>query len=221
MPTTDLDDLKIAWNELNRQLERQNALTLRQMKESKLGRFRSGLRPLVFGQILQLLLGAVITIVSANFWVSHLNQPHLVLSGLFLQAYGILFIAFAVQDLILIRRIDYSAPIVVIQRQLAELGTWHIRTAIWYGVAGSVVWLPVLIIILHLLGADIWIQKPRAVWWLLASAFVCLAFNYSLVLLARTPGKCGRALAGSWIGRSVNRAQVTLNEIEEFERERA
>ena len=26
---------------------------------------------------------------------------------------------------------------------------------------GSVVWLAVLIIILHLLGADIWIQKPR------------------------------------------------------------
>jgi hypothetical protein len=42
MPTTDLDDLKTAWKELNRQLERQNELTLRQMKENKLGRFRSG-----------------------------------------------------------------------------------------------------------------------------------------------------------------------------------
>ena len=221
MPTTELDDLKIAWKELNHQLERQNALTLRQMRESKLGRFRSGLRPLVFGQTLQLILGAVITVVSADFWVSHLSQLHLLLSGLFLQAYGILFIAFAVRDLMLIRRIDYAAPIVVIQRQLAELRAWHIRAAIWYSMAGSVVWLPVLIIILHLLGADIWIQKPRAVWWLVASGFVCLAFNYGLVLLARTPGKCGRSLADSWIGRSVNRAQAALNEIEEFERELA
>ena len=215
----DLDDLKIAWKELNRQVERQNALTLRHITENKLGRFRSGLRPLVFGQTLQLILGAVITIISANFWAGHLNQLHLLLSGLFLQAYGILFIAFAVRDLILIRRIDYSAPIVVIQKQLAELRAWHIRAAIWYGIAGSVVWLPVLIIILHLLGADTWIQKPRAVWWLLTSAFVCLAFNYGLVLLARSPGKCGRALAGSWIGRSVNRAQAVLTEIKEFERE--
>ena len=221
MPTTDLDDLKIAWKELNRQLEWQNALTLRQIKENKLGRFRSGLRPLVFGQILQLILGAVITVVSADFWTSHLNQAHLLLSGLFLQAYGILFTAFAVRDLMLIRRIDYSAPIVVIQKQLAELSAWHIRAAIWYSMAGSVAWLPVLTISLHLLGADIWIQKPRAVWWLLASAFVCLAFNYGLVLLARMPGRCGRALAGSWIGRSVNRAQAALNEIEEFERELA
>jgi hypothetical protein len=218
---TELDDLKIAWKELNRQLERQNALTLRQIKENKLGRFRSGLRPLVFGQTLQLILGAVITIVSANFWVGHLNHLHLLLSGLFLQAYGILFIAFAARDLILIRQIDYSAPIVVIQKQLAELRAWHIRAAIWHGIAGSVVWLPVLIIILHLLGADIWIQRPRAVWWLVTSGFVCLAFNYGLVLLARLPGKCGRALAGSWIGRTVTRAQAALTEIKEFERELA
>jgi len=221
MPTTDLDDLKIAWKELNRQVERQNALTLRQIKENKLGRFRSGLRPLVLGQTLQLILGAVITVVSADFWVSHLNQVHLLIAGLFLQAYAILFIAFAVRDLMLIRRIDYSAPIVAIQKQLAELRAWHIRAAIWYGMAGSVVWLPVLIIILHLLGADMWMPEPRAVWWLLASAFVCLAFNYGLVLLARSPGRCGRALAGSWIGRSVNRAQAALNEIEDFERELA
>ena len=218
---TDLDDLKIAWKELNRQVQRQNALTLRHIKENKLGRFRSGLRPLVFGQTLQLIVGAVLTIVSANFWVGHLNQLHLLLSGLFLQAYGILFIAFAVRDLMLIRQIDYSAPIVVIQKQLAELGAWHIRTAIWYGMAGSVVWLPVLIILLHLLGADTWMQKPRTLWWLLTSAFVCLAFNYGLVLVARSPGKCGRALAGSWIGRSINRAQAALTEIKEFERELA
>src|ERR1700750_2660830 len=114
---TDIDDLKTAWKELNRQLERQNTLTLRQIKENKLGRFRSGLKPLVFGQTLQLIVGAVITIVSANFWLSHLNQLHPLLSGLFLQAYGILFIAFAVRDLMLIRQIDYSAPIVVIQKQ--------------------------------------------------------------------------------------------------------
>src|SRR5690349_111933 len=114
---TELDDLKIAWKEL----ERQNALTLREIPQNKLGRFRSGLRPLVFGQTLQLILGAVITIVSANFWVGHLNQLHLLLSGLFLHAYGILFIAFAGRDLIMIRQIDYAAAIVVIQKQLAEL----------------------------------------------------------------------------------------------------
>ena len=221
MATTDLDDLKSAWKELGYQLERQNALTLRQLKENKLMHFRSGLRPLVIGQTLQLIMGAAITAASAQYWVNHLGTPHLVICGILLQAYGIMFMAFAVRDLMLIRQIDYGAPIVVIQKQLAQLSAWHVRAAIWYGITGSVVWLPVFIILLHSLGVDLWSQTPRKVYWLIATVFVCIAVNYGLVLLARRPGKCGRALAASWIGRSVNRAQATLHEIEEFEREPA
>jgi hypothetical protein len=46
-----------------------------------------------------------------------------------------------------------------------------------------------------------------------------LAVSCALLLLARSSGKCGRALKDSWIGRSVNRAQAILDEIEEFERD--
>ena len=216
---TNLDDLKNAWTELSRQLERQNALTLLQVRENKLARFRSGLRPLTIGQTLQLALGILITAVSAQFWVNHLNSPALVICGAVIQAYGIMFIVFAVRDLILIRRIDYGAPVLVLQKQLAQLRAWHLRAAVWYGMAGSVIWLPVFIIVLHWLGADFWVTKPRAIYWLAGSALVCLLLNYGLVLLSRSPGRCGRALAASWIGRSVNRAQDALTEIDEFERE--
>jgi hypothetical protein len=219
MPTNDLDDLKSAWNNLSRQLERQNALSLEQLKQNKLGRFRSGLRPLMLGQTLLLIIGAIIVAASAQFWIDHRGVPSLVVCGVLLQAYGIMFIAFAVRDLMLIRRLDYGAPILIIQKQLAQLRAWHIHTGIWYGLTGSVVWLPVLIVMLHFLGADLLLHKPQKVYWLLASALVCLGLNYALVRLARTPGKCGRALAASWIGRSVNRAQAILGEIDEFERE--
>ena len=56
------------------------ATKLSRLKE-RLGRFRSGLRPLVFGQTLQLIVGAVIIIIAADFWVRHVNQLHLLLSG--------------------------------------------------------------------------------------------------------------------------------------------
>jgi hypothetical protein len=221
MPPTTLDDLKLAWNELNRKLERQNALTLHELKQNKLARFRSGLRPLVLGQTLQLILGAVIAGWSAEFWISHITNAHLMICGVLLQAYGIMFIVFAARDLALIRRIDYSAPVVVIQKRLAELRAWHIRAAFWYGMTGSVIWLPVMLLLLHALGTDLWIDKPNKVYWLIASAFACLAFNYGLLLLARSPGRCGRSLRNSRIGRSVNRAQESLDEIENFERELA
>lgn len=219
MPTTTLDDLKLAWNELSQKLERQNALALHQFKENKLARFRSGLRPLVLGQLIQLIIGAVITACSAQFWVNHFGRPQLLICGLLLQAYGLMFIAFAVRDLVLIRRIDYAAPIVVIQKQLAELRAWHIRAAAWYGLTGSVIWLPVMIVMLHAWGADRWIDKSHKMLWLISSAIACLALNYGLVRLARAPGRCGRSLRRSWIGHTVNRVQTTLDEIEKFERE--
>ena len=219
MPPTTLDDLKLAWNELSQKLERQNALALLKFKEDKLARFRSGLRPLVLGQLAQLAIGAVITGVSAQFWVNHIDSTGLVVCGLLLQAYGIMFIAFAVRDLILIRRIDYAAPVLDIQKQLAELRAWHIRAAAWYGLAGSVAWLPVMLIVLHLLGADLLLDTPGKIYWLIASVVVCLALNYGLIVLARSPGRTGSCLRRNWIGHIVNRAQATLDEIEKFERE--
>jgi hypothetical protein len=220
MTTTTLDDLKIAWNELSQKLEWQNALALRQFKETRLARFRSGFRPLVLGQLGQLIIGLGITAFSATYWVNHLGRLPLLICGLFLQAYGIMFIAFAVRDLFLIRRIDYAAPVIEIQKELAELRAWHLRAAVWHGLTGSVVWLPVMIILLHGFGADeSWISQPHKVIWLLSSIAACLGLNYGLIRLARSPGRCGRALRKSWIGSTVNRAQAVLDEIEEFERE--
>jgi hypothetical protein len=218
MSVTELDDLKAAWQTLNRNLERQNALTLQQFRENKLTRFRSGLRPLVVGQFLQLIIGIVITVVSAQFWVNHIHAPLLLTCGLLLHVYGIMFIAFAARDLLLIRQIDYAGPVIDIQKRLAELRAWHLRAAVWHGYTGSVVWLPVMIVLLHLLGAKVSLESQKVVWLTLTAA-VCLAFNYGLVRLARSSGKCGQALRKSWIGSTVNRAQAVLDEIAQFEKE--
>ena len=76
-----------------------------------------------------------------------------------------------------------------------------------------------MIVVLYLLGADFWMDKPEKIYWLISTAVVCLASSVGLMLLARSPGKCGLWLRESWIGRSVNRAQAALTEIDEFERE--
>jgi hypothetical protein len=219
MSVTELDDLKIAWQTLNRNLERQNALALHQFKENKLARFRSGLRPLVVGQLLQLLVGIAITAASARFWINHLSAPTLLICGLLLHAYGIMFIALAARDLLLIHRIDYAAPVLEIQKQLAELRAWHIRAAAWHGFTGSVIWLPVMIVVLHMLGPKGAVANPAKIVWLISTALVCLAFNYGFMRLARSSGKCGQALRKSWIGSTVNRAQTALDEIARFEME--
>lgn len=219
MNPTDLDELKLAWRELSQKFDRQNALVFARLIEDKLTDFRSGLRPLIVGQVLQLVIGAIITGFAAEFWIAHIHKVPLLVSGLFLHAYGIMFIAFAVRDLALISGMEYSAPVLTIQKQLAQLRGWHIRAAVWYAMTSSVVWLPGMLIALHYLGGDMLFDKPHKYVWLVSSAVVCFAVNYALVFLARSSGRCGAALRNSWIGRTVNRAQETLDEIAQFERE--
>lgn len=221
MPATELDDLKLVWQNLNRNLERQHTLALHQFKESKLDRFRSGFRPLVIGQTIQLICGALLAAVSARFWLNHLGTVHLMVYGILLHAYGIMLIVFAVRDLVLIHGVDYGVPVVAIQKQIARLRAWHLRAGMWFAVAGCFIWTPLMLMIFYWLGADVWMGKPQVVYWFIFSSFVCLALTYGLVRWSRRPGQARLAtyLRESSAGRSVNRAQAMLDEIERFERE--
>ena len=62
-------------------------------------------------------------------------------------------------------------------------------------------------------------DQPQKLYWLIATALVCLGFNYGLLLLSRSPGKCGIALRRSWIGITINGAEKAVEEIAQFERE--
>lgn len=220
MPATELDDLKAAWETLNRNLERQHTLALHQFKESKLTRFRSGLRPLATGQVLQLVCGLILAAFSAQFWLKHLGAYHLMIYGILFQGYGIMLAGFAVRDLILIYRIDYGAPVLAIQKEIASLRAWRVRAGMWLAVAGCFIWLPLILLVPYYLGADPEVPSPQSVVWFILNILVCLALAGAAVHLFRNgKGRLAKALRESAVGRSVNRAQVLLEEIAEFERE--
>lgn len=218
MPTTELDDLKAAWQTLNRNLERQHTLALHQFKESKLARFRSGLRPLATGQIIQLVCGVILTGFAAQFWMKHLGAYHLVIYGILFQGYGMMLAGFAVRDLMLIHRIDYGAPVVAIQKEIAALRAWHLRAGMWLAIAGCFIWLPLILLIPYYLGVGAPIANPQVASWLVLNILVCLALAGAAVhLFRRGQGKLAKALRESAVGRSINRAEAVLDEIARFE----
>ena len=218
MPTTELDDLKTAWQILNRNLEREHTFALHQFKENKLARFRSGLRPLATGQIIQLICGVILTGFAAQFWVKHLEAPHLMIYGILFQGYGMMLAGFAVRDLMLIHRIDYGAPVVALQKEIAALRAWHLRAGMWLAVAGCFIWLPLVLLVPYYLGANTWIASPQVLSWLVLNILVCLALAGAAVhLFRRGQDKLAKALRESAVGRSVNRAEAVLNEIARFE----
>jgi hypothetical protein len=220
MTIPELEELKAAWQTLNRNLERQHSLALHQFKQSELVRFRSGLRPLALGQIVQLIAGIMLVAFAGQFWARHLGAYHLMIYGILFQGYGTMVAGFAVRDLILIHRIDYGAPVVVIQKALASLRAWHLRAGMWLAVGGCFIWLPLILLIPYYLGANNWIASPEVVSWLILNIVVCLGLAGTVVYLFRHgKGKVAQALRASAVGRSIHQAEASLAEIAQFERE--
>lgn len=218
---TELEDLKITWQTLNRNLERQHPLALQQFRETKRSRFQNGFRPLVIGQIIQIIGGALLALWGGSFWVDHLAVAHLMIDGILLHLYGLMMIIFAARDLFLVRRFDYSAPVLVLQKQIGDLRAWHRTTGLWFGVAGCVIWIPAMLMIFQRLGADVWRRNPEVVGWFLLCGFVSLGIMGGLIAFSRRPGreKFARGLDNSTAGWSVRRAESVLEEIEHFEKD--
>ena len=219
----ELDEMKLAWQSLDRRMARREALDLENYKERKIATARSRLRPLVVGQVMQLLLGIAMVMLSASFWVAHRHTPHLLVSGLLVQAWGLMHLVCAARELHQIISIDYAEPVLAIQRKLAQLRAWRIRSGRLFGAVGCVLWLPLLLVVFKAgLGLDLYARAPR----IYAIVMVGTAIGSLVALLAfrrwmRHPrgAKIAKAEEDQLAGPSVNRAQSVLDEIARFERD--
>jgi hypothetical protein len=215
----ELDEMKLAWQQVNRRLEQQQALNLQMFKDNRLDKADKALRPLRRGQIIQIVAGAALMLLFAPYWVAHRSTLHLMAYGLLMHAYGLMLILTAARNLYLQSRLDYVAPVVEIQRRIAALRTWRLREALLYGVTGCFIWIPLLLIGFQAAGADVWVTAPSVVWGNVAAGVACLAVLYGIVHWSRLPGheRFKAALDNSGIGRSVRRTQAMIDEIARFE----
>ena len=65
----ELDDIKSAWQSIERRLAAQNAMTFMVLKEKRTAQAKSALWPHVVGQILQLLFGVFLRSAIRLFFV--------------------------------------------------------------------------------------------------------------------------------------------------------
>ncbi len=216
----ELDDMKAAWQTLSQRLETQTTLNLQMFKEGKLDRMRRGLRPLVWGQAIQITIGALIAIWGGGFWFDHKDVPHLLIAGLFVHATGILMIALGALMETLIFRIDYSAPVLTIQRQLAQLRKVYVRAGIAVGLPWYVLWVPFTMVALKsVFGPDLYLNAPRIVRDNVGFGIVCIIGTLTFLRWARGRPRVARRLGDFAAGRSIVRAQGLLDEIAQFQQE--
>lgn len=217
----ELDELKQAWQQLDQRLDRQYALEMHRFDADRIERARRRLRPLWFGQLLQIAFAVVTIVLSASFWSAHRDSAHLMAWGLTLHVYGLLMVLSAARNLYLIGRVDYGEPVLTIQKRLASLRAWRVRVeAPVFGILGCFVWIPfVLALFKAQLGVDLWNYAPEVVWWFIASGVVCLFIVLGVIAMARRPGLPAftAAVSRHAAGGSVWRAQAEVADIARFE----
>ena len=88
----ELDELKLAWQALDRRLDLQNALHLYRFKQDLLDKTRSRLRKLYWGKIVQILFGDALILFGIFAAIRYHTVPQLLACALCVLFYGVLII---------------------------------------------------------------------------------------------------------------------------------
>nr|WP_298122034.1 serine/threonine protein kinase [uncultured Pseudoxanthomonas sp.] len=220
------DDLKLAWQTLSRRLERHDALQTHLLLEQRKQKALSSLRPLLWGQVVQMLFGIPFILLAALLWIrggqSADGLPWTVLaSGVVVQLYGIATVAMAGETLRRMREVDCAQPIIEIQTRLARLRRTYIVNGMLTGLPWWFMWVPVLVVLVGLGGSDLYARAPGVVWIGLGVGAAGLAATFWFHRWSRDPARprLAKAMEDSVTGGSLRRARAQIEEIARFEAE--
>lgn len=227
----DLDTLKTTWKALDERLARIEALQaqandLERARDAearaKAGQLasRRALRPLAIGLGLQAIAGVVLATIAVSFWVRRADLgAQFVVYGVLVQAYALALIASAGHELSLIRRVRMTGAVLDMQGALAALRRWRETVGWVLGLAGGVIWVPLLLMGLAVLGADVWTDHPSLIGWLACWAVGGTAAVWALLRWAERHPRFGASMRASAAGQSVRRAELALADVRAFEAE--
>lgn len=214
----ELDELRHAWQALGDRLERQDALQRRMLRDHATDRVRRGLRPLIWGQTLQVAFGVGLILLGVACWTRATEVPALLATGILVHVFGALTAGFAGVTLGLAGTIDYAAPVLRIQKQLSRLRWVYLLNGLVCGLPWWIMWLPVTVAFMLPAQVAEGGGTPR---WILASLVVSLAglMTTALGVLWRYRRvRAGRGTSPLDEGNAIRQARRSMDELAEFER---
>lgn len=217
----ELDDLKPAWQALDRSLERQSTLNLAIFRAGRVDRLRGSLRPLFWGQLAQmLLLGLPFIALATLLWASQPQHAAVIVAGVIVHAYGVFAIVSAGIVLGQIGRIDHAEPVLEIQKRLARLRKLYIRSGMVVGLPWWFLWIAILQVLAGLRGVDLAHTAPSMLGIGYGVGAAGLLGTAWLHRWARRPERAalGAKMDASLSGGSLRKAQAQLDELLRFER---
>ena len=218
----ELDDLKTAWQSIDRRLQLENTLRLHDLRERTLDKTRHRLRPLFWGQVAQILFGLPFVLLASLLWMRGPTALPVILAGIVVHAYGLATIISAGMMLGRLQDIDYSAPILDIQKQLLRARAWYVRSGMIAGLPWWFLWVPILAVLAGLKGGNLYAAAPSVVWIGLGIGAAGLLATWWFHRWARSPRRPGfaRKMDDMLTGGSLRKALAQVDEIARFEEER-
>lgn len=217
----ELDDIKSAWQALDRRLQLDNSLKLHELRERKLDKARDSLRPLFWGQVTQILFGIPFVLLAALLWTTQPAHVSSIVAGVLVHAYGVLTIASAGVVLAQLGKLDYSMPVLDIQKQLLRTRTLYIRSSMLAGLPWWLLWIAILQVFTGLGDVDLLAKAPSLVWISYGIGIAGLLATWWFHRWARRPERAefGCKMDDSLTGGSLRRALAQLDELQRFERD--
>ena len=219
----ELDELKDTIRALEQRLARESRLDLHGRQEHARLRAQRSLWPVYVQSAVVAAIGILLTLVVGPFWVSHLDQPHLLAAGVIVHVYAVAMIVRGARMLTLLWTMDLAAPVLAVQEQLARARLAYIRGGLIIGLPWWFLWMPVAMLLLAMQGVDMYANTSRA--WFVSNIVVCAAGMLATLWFSRAlwyrPDNAAqaRALEGEWGGRRLLNVQRFLGELAEFQKE--
>jgi hypothetical protein len=229
----DLDDLKTRLAEQDAKLDQAIRLNTAAVRELQLSKTKSSLRWLVRGVVFELVMTILAAVWLGDFIAGHLREPRFLLPAVLVDLCVIAFMGSCIRQLAAIASLDYSLPVVAVQKELGRLRVLRIRTTKWTMMLSFVLWFPVLIVLLKgFLGVDPWLilgavgdRNGSFVAWVVANVLFGLAVALvTLWVSRRYADRADRSpaikrLLDDFAGRSLTKALGSLDSIVRFETE--
>jgi hypothetical protein len=151
----EIDDLKRSWEDQSRKLDTSLRLNTTLLRESALNKASTATARLSWLLMAEILLDLVLCVWLGSFNADHYMEARFLIPGIVLHLYAIGSLILGVHQWLALKRIDYGAPVVAIQKRLGELRVQRVRATKLILLTSPLLWTPLLIVGLKgLLGVD-------------------------------------------------------------------
>jgi hypothetical protein len=142
----ELDNMKSMWEACDRKLDANLRLTTRLLNAPLMRKAKTSLTRLTRIWQIEFALVLAVVVCLGRFEAMHITEPRFLIPAVMLHVGTVVLLVTYGRRIAALRRIDFSGPIISIQKQLESIRVAEIRATKWTILLSPIAWTPFLIV---------------------------------------------------------------------------